>query len=286
MRLLECLLVDNDCYRKYEGIMLQPEGIVVHSTDKAGTLLKRFVQPADGQTVGLREGERPVSAAEMQGILGVNANQNSWNRPGVSTCVHAFLGKTADGSYAACQTLPYTAPCWGSGSGPNGSYNGCLDGRAKPPLYIQFEMIEDSEGDPGHAKALYELAVAYAAQLCRLFPSIRLENVISHKEVCDRGCSGNRSDPESYWQRCGLPFTMDGFREALKARLGDCPFTDVPGDAWYRNAVVWAWQNGITAGTDPTHFSPYSACTRAETVQMLYRLNGLWQGSGEMKNHK
>ena len=281
MRLLKCLLIDNDCYREYKGIRLQPEGIVVHSTDRAGEVLKRFVQPAEGQTVGLLDGDRPVTAEEMLAILGRNAYGNSWNRPGVSSCVHAFLGKTANGSYAVCQTLPYTAPCWGSGSGPNGSYNGCLDGRAQPPLYIQFEMIEDSDGDPGHAKALYELAVDYAAYLCGRFPGIRLENVVSHKEVCERGYSGNRSDPESYWQRCGLPFTMDGFRAELRARLGTFPFEDVPGDAWYRNAVAWAWHSGITAGTDPTHFSPQRPTTRAETVQMLYRLNALWQGSGE-----
>lgn len=230
MKLLQCLLVKNDCYRNYQGVSIQPEGIVVHSTDKAGKVLKRFVQPADGQTVGLMDGDKPVTAERMIDILGYNANKNSWNRPGVSTCVHGFLGQTADGSYAACQTLPYTQPCWGSGSGPNGSYNGCQNGKAKAPLYIQFEMIEDSGADKAHCKALYELAVEYAAYLCRLFPSIKLENVISHKEVCARGCSSNRADPDLYWKRCGMSYTMDGFRADVRARLAadDQPQPDGP----------------------------------------------------------
>ena len=52
------------------------------------------------------------------------------------------------------------------------------------------------------------------------------------------------------------------------------PFTDVPKDAWYHDAVAWAWRRGITAGTDATHFSPDAQITRKELVQMLYKMNG------------
>ena len=48
------------------------------------------------------------------------------------------------------------------------------------------------------------------------------------------------------------------------------PFVDVKRTAWYHDAVKWAYENGITAGTDSTHFSPDKPCTRAEIVQMLY----------------
>ena len=50
------------------------------------------------------------------------------------------------------------------------------------------------------------------------------------------------------------------------------PFVDVKKNAWYYDAVVWAYENGITAGTDPTHFSPDKSCSRAELVQMIYKL--------------
>lgn len=53
------------------------------------------------------------------------------------------------------------------------------------------------------------------------------------------------------------------------------PFTDVPKNAWYRDAVRWAWENGIAGGTGENRFSPNQPCTRAEVVTMLYRLNGL-----------
>ena len=52
------------------------------------------------------------------------------------------------------------------------------------------------------------------------------------------------------------------------------PFTDVKEDAYYYNAVLWAVDNGITAGTDETHFSPDDACTRAQLVTFLWRAAG------------
>lgn len=56
-------------------------------------------------------------------------------------------------------------------------------------------------------------------------------------------------------------------------RPSGCPFVDVPSDAWYHDAVIWAYENGLTAGTDATHFSPNAAFTRAMAVQMFYRYN-------------
>ncbi|MBQ2023480.1 MAG: S-layer homology domain-containing protein [Alistipes sp.] len=33
--------------------------------------------------------------------------------------------------------------------------------------------------------------------------------------------------------------------------------------AFYELAVLWAYETGITAGTDATHFSPNAICNRA-----------------------
>ena len=44
---------------------------------------------------------------------------------------------------------------------------------------------------------------------------------------------------------------------------GKNPFSDVPAGSWFEKAVIWAVENGITSGTDATHFSPSVACTRA-----------------------
>ena len=48
-------------------------------------------------------------------------------------------------------------------------------------------------------------------------------------------------------------------------------FTDVPANAWYAEAVAWAVENGITAGTTATTFSPNATCTRAQAVTLIYR---------------
>ncbi len=48
-------------------------------------------------------------------------------------------------------------------------------------------------------------------------------------------------------------------------------FTDVKDTAFYYKAVLWAVQNGITAGTGNGKFSPNSSCTRAQVVTFLYR---------------
>lgn len=62
-------------------------------------------------------------------------------------------------------------------------------------------------------------------------------------------------------------------------RAADCPesatcstgFTDVKPDSYYEKAVQWAVENGITAGTSTTKFSPDAICSRGQIVTFLYR---------------
>lgn len=48
-------------------------------------------------------------------------------------------------------------------------------------------------------------------------------------------------------------------------------FDDIAADDWYRDAVVWAVQEGITSGISATEFGPNDNCTRAQIVTFLYR---------------
>lgn len=48
-------------------------------------------------------------------------------------------------------------------------------------------------------------------------------------------------------------------------------FADVAAGADYAGAVAWAVEEGVTAGTSPTTFSPDSVCTRGQIVTFLYR---------------
>ena len=51
-------------------------------------------------------------------------------------------------------------------------------------------------------------------------------------------------------------------------------FVDVATGSYYEDAVDWAVENGITKGTDDTHFVPDGICTRAQAVAFLWRAAG------------
>ena len=63
------------------------------------------------------------------------------------------------------------------------------------------------------------------------------------------------------WRAAGQPAPSDS----------QIPFTDVPFDSWYASPVLWAVENGITAGLTPTTFGPNAICNRAQVVTFLYR---------------
>ena len=52
------------------------------------------------------------------------------------------------------------------------------------------------------------------------------------------------------------------------------PFTDVPEDAFYYKAVLWAVEKGITNGLTADTFGPFALCNRAQVVTFLYRAMG------------
>jgi hypothetical protein len=66
------------------------------------------------------------------------------------------------------------------------------------------------------------------------------------------------------------------------------PFTDVSEKDWFYQPVLWAVENGITAGTSPTKFSPNASCTRAQVVTFLYAAQGRPEisGSGDFRDVK
>ena len=75
------------------------------------------------------------------------------------------------------------------------------------------------------------------------------------------------------WRAAGCP----------EPKRGVNPFVDVKQSDFYYDAVLWAAENGITAGTDATHFSPMGACNRAQVVTFLWRAFG--QPTPETQTH-
>ena len=84
-----------------------------------------------------------------------------------------------------------------------------------------------------------------------------------------RGVSADEFRPDETVSRAqAVTFLYRYLQAAPDAEAG---FTDVAADAYYYDAVAWAAQTGVTAGTTPTAFSPDSPCTRAQIVTFLYR---------------
>lgn len=208
MRLLQCLLLKNPCYNNGK---LPRKGIVVHSTGANNPTLKRYVQPHAGQSSGMSAGYY-----EMLRLLGTNVNANDWNRAvNPSVCVHAFVGKLADGTLASVQTLPWEQNCWGSGVGSKGSYNS---------THIQFEICEDTTDAEYTAKAFRE-AVELCAYLCNAY-NIPVSEIVSHKEAHDRGYATAHVDPEHWFVLKG--YSMALLRQEVQKLLDGEKYTPPP----------------------------------------------------------
>ena len=69
-------------------------------------------------------------------------------------------------------------------------------------------------------------------------------------------------------------FCTDCGAEDPNAPFEAPPFTDVPENAYFAEAVYWAVRRNITLGTSETTFSPDAICTRAHVVTFLWRAAG------------
>lgn len=61
---------------------------------------------------------------------------------------------------------------------------------------------------------------------------------------------------------------------SMQASAASFPFTDVPSNAWYREAVEFVYDNGIMNGKSDTRFVPSANLLRGEMCQILYNLEG------------
>ena len=54
----------------------------------------------------------------------------------------------------------------------------------------------------------------------------------------------------------------------------EIPFSDVEASAWYHDAIVYIYQNGMMSGTSANTFSPNAVTTRGMIATILYHLEG------------
>ena len=253
MRLYKALLKHNDCYLR--GRTIRPRGVMVHSTGANNPWLRRYLAPDDG-----RLGE---------------PSPRHWNQSGVGACVHAMIGKAADGSVAIYQTLPWTMRGWHCGRSGNDTH-------------IAFEICEDNLADKGYFQATYQAAVELTAYLCKLY---RLDPqaggvVLCHSEGYARGIASNHADVMHWWRKFGV--SMDNFRRdvAEKMKGGERDLTEqevrsivreelaaaqaardkLPVSDWAKAGLEQAKAAGITDGTRPRGFA-----TREEVALMVQK---------------
>ncbi|MBO4418580.1 MAG: S-layer homology domain-containing protein, partial [Oscillospiraceae bacterium] len=76
-------------------------------------------------------------------------------------------------------------------------------------------------------------------------------------------------DITSFWG-----WTKEIERLQMKDSNPASPFSDVPKDAYYYDAVVWAIEKGVTGGTGNGKFSPQAICTREQIMTFLFAAAG------------
>lgn len=95
-----------------------------------------------------------------------------------------------------------------------------------------------------------------------------------YQEKVIQGMSTTSFAPELSCTRAQAVQMLYNFMGAPAVSGTNTPFTDVSDNEWYTTAVKWAADNSITNGTSDTTFSPDAVCTRAQIVQLLWRVQG------------
>jgi N-acetylmuramoyl-L-alanine amidase CwlA len=198
VNIIQCYLTANRCYKAKQTIV--PKGVMIHSTGANNPNLKRYVQPL----------KTDANYSSLVAKLGTNANGNHWNRAAPSACVHAFIGKLANGSIATAQTLPWNHRGWHAGSGKKGSANN---------THISFEICEDGLSDKTYFNKVYQEAVELTAFLCKKYSLNPLLDgvVICHSEGNKRGIASNHADVMHWFPKHGK--SMDTFRKDVHAAM-------------------------------------------------------------------
>lgn len=207
MNLRKLILTNNACYKA--GKTITPKGIMVHSTGANNPWLKRYVGPDDG-------------------LLGKNQYNNHWNQDkpgGRQVCVHAFIGKLADGSIATYQTLPWNHRGWHAGGDANNTH-------------IGFEICEDGLTDASYFSAVYKEAVELCVHLCKLY-GLSEKDIICHSEGYKQGIASNHADVMHWFPKHGK--TMDTFRADVKKLLSEEEKSVEPAKKKYYRVQIGAY---------------------------------------------
>lgn len=151
---------------------------------------------------------------------------NGWNKPTYTySCVHGIIDANTGVAY---QCLPLNFRGWHGGGSSNNTHVGVEMCESK---YIRYLVPGDAGYSPGKftvldkakaqadCKRCYNTAVELYASICKQYNLNPLTDICSHKEGHSKGIASNHGDPEHYWKGLGMPYTMNGFRRDVKAKI-------------------------------------------------------------------
>ena len=191
MKIIDSILTKNPCYT--DGKKIAVKGLMLHS----------------------------VGCSQPSAMVFIK----QWNLPSFTrACVHGFIdGNTGD----VYQTLPWNHRGWHGGGSSNNTHIGVEMCEPACIKYIggsKFTCSNVAEAK-AVAKRTYESAVELFAMLCKEYKLDPLADgvIVSHREGHARGIASNHGDPEHLWEQLGMGYTMNTFRNAVKAAMGGEP---------------------------------------------------------------
>lgn len=99
-----------------------------------------------------------------------------------------------------------------------------------------------------------------------------------------QGTTETKFSPDQPLERAMLACVL--YRIAGEPAIeGKSPFTDVPENRYYTDAVIWAEQQGVISGVGGGRFAPHEYATREQIVSMLYRYeqqSKIVRGTGDL----
>jgi len=84
-----------------------------------------------------------------------------------------------------------------------------------------------------------------------------------------QGVGQNRFEPLINMSRAMFVLLLANYDGADISAFANNPFNDVSDNAWYSNAVAWAYSKGLVSGTSGITFSPDTSITRQEMAVLL-----------------
>ena len=203
---LVCMMTQSTCYKGTRKFT--PKGVLWHSTGANNPWLKRYVQPDDNAS----------NRNDLINKLGKNSYNNDWNHIEHQAGLNFWIGKLADGTVAAVQTMPFDFRPWGCGAGNKGSCNN---------THIQFEICEDGLNDKAYFDACYKEALEMTAYLCKMYnidpmgttvcDGVKVPTIIEHTGSCSYGLGSNHGDIQHWSRKYGI--TMANVRKDVAALL-------------------------------------------------------------------